>query len=434
MNERSTLRRDNTLLPTRVTCPHCWHRFPPEEINWIAAHSDLVGDPLLGSDAPQRFLPSRFNVEGLAIDVKGVACQLLACPRCHLTVPRAVLEMEPLFVSVLGAPGSGKSYFLASMTWRLRRTLTKYFCTTFSDADPQANLILNGYEEKLFLNSQPDQIVALEKTQLEGDLYETVRFGERSVSYPRPFVFSLRPMEAHPSFHRARQISRAICLYDNAGEHFLPGEYYSPNRPGTDHLAVSRALLFLFDPTQHPRFRQACAGKTKDPQLAKVLWSHRQDQVLLEAVRRIRARTGLGEHDKSNRPLVVVMTKYDAWSALTNNTELRTAMAIRKTPAGIAGLDQLNIKRVSDQLRAIVVDYAPEIVAAAEAFSSDVTYLPVSALGHRPELDEASGALAVRPSQIRPMWAEIPLLYAIQRSVPDLIPVARRVGEPQIAS
>ncbi len=434
MNERSTVRRDNTSLPTRVTCPHCWHRFPPEEIKWIAAHSDLVGDPLLGSDAPQRFLPSRFNVEGLAIDVKGVPCQLLACPRCHLTVPRAVLEMEPLFVSVLGAPGSGKSYFLASMTWRLRRTLTKYFCTTFSDADPQANLILNGYEEKLFLNSQPDQIVALEKTQLEGDLYETVRFGERSVSYPRPFVFSLRPMEAHPSFHRARQISRAICLYDNAGEHFLPGEYYSPNRPGTDHLAVSRALLFLFDPTQHPRFRQACVGKTNDPQLAKVLWSHRQDQVLLEAVRRIRARTGLGEHDKSNRPLVVVMTKYDAWSALTNNTELRTAMAIRKTPAGIAGLDLLNIKRVSDQIRAIVVDYAPEIVAAAEAFSSDVTYLPVSALGHRPELDEASGALAVRPSQIRPMWAEIPLLYAIQRSVPDLIPVARRVGEPQIAS
>src|SRR5580693_7312311 len=118
MNERSAVRRDNTPLPTRVTCPHCWHRFPPEEIKWIAAHSDLAGDPLLGSDAPQRFLPSRFNVEGLAIDVKGVACQLLACPRCHLTVPRAVLEMEPLFVSVLGAPGSGKSYFLASMTWR----------------------------------------------------------------------------------------------------------------------------------------------------------------------------------------------------------------------------------------------------------------------------------------------------------------------------
>ncbi|HXY33745.1 MAG TPA: hypothetical protein VEI07_05920 [Planctomycetaceae bacterium] len=434
MNERSMGRRDNTSLPTRVTCPHCWLRFAPEEIKWIAAHSDLVGDPLLGSDAPQRFLPSRFNVEGLAIDVKGVACHLLACPRCHLTVPRAVLEMEPLFVSVLGAPYSGKSYFLASMTWRLRRTLTKHFCITFADADPQANLILNGYEEKLFLNAQPDQIVALEKTQLEGYLYETVRFGDRSVSYPRPFVFSLRPRETHPSFHRARQISRAICLYDNAGEHFLPGDYYSPNRPGTDHLAVSRALLFLFDPTQHQRFRQACAGKTNDPQFLKALWSHRQDQVLLEAGRRIRAHTGLGEHDKMNRPLIVVMTKYDAWSALMNNMELRTATAIRETQAGIAGLDQLNIQRVSDHIRAILTDCAPEIVAAAEALSSDVTYLPVSALGHRPQVDEASGGLGVRPSQIRPMWAEIPLLCAIQRSVPELIPVARNVGEPQTAS
>jgi hypothetical protein len=320
------------------------------------------------------------------------------------------------------------------MTWRLRRTLTKYFHSTFADADPQANLILNGYEEKLFLNSQPDQLVALAKTQLEGDLYEPVRFGERVVLYPRPFIFSLRPSEGHPNLHRARQISRAVCLYDNAGEHFLPGEYYSANRPGTDHLAVSRALLFLFDPTQHPRFRRACSGKTKDPQMAKVLWSHRQDQVLLEAARRIRAHTGLAEHEKSTRPLLVVTTKYDAWSSLTNNAELRTGWAIRSTQSGIAGLDIANLQRISAQIRSLLAEHAPEIVGAAEAFSSDVTYLPVSSLGHRPELDEASGILGVRPSHIRPMWAEIPLLYAIHRSVADLIPLAKRVEESQMAS
>ena len=263
MSERSTVRRNISPLPPHVTCPHCWQQFAPEDLNWISAHSELTGDPLLGSDAQQRFLPSRFNVEGLAIDVKGVACHQLACPRCHLTVPRALVEMEPLFVSVLGAPGSGKSYFLASMTWRLRRTLAKYFHTTLADADPQANLILNGYEEKLFLNPQPDQLVALDKTQLEGDLYEPVRFGERVVLYPRPFVFSMRPSDGHPHLSRARRISRAVCLYDNAGEHFLPGDFYSANRPGTDHLAVSSALLFLFDPTQHPTFRRAAPARQK---------------------------------------------------------------------------------------------------------------------------------------------------------------------------
>jgi hypothetical protein len=190
----------------------------------------------------------------------------------------------------------------------------------------------------------------------------------------------------------------------------------------------------LFDPTQHPTFRRACAGKTKDPQLSKVLWSHRQDQILLEAARRIRSHTGLAEHEKSTRPLIVVTTKYDAWSVLTNNAELKTSSVIRGTTSGIGGLDVAKLQNVSGQVRQILSECAPEIVAAADAFSSDVTYLPVSSLGHRPVLDEASGMLGVRPSQVRPMWAEIPLLYAIHRSVGALIPLAKRVEESKIAS
>jgi hypothetical protein len=34
-----------------------------------------------------------------------------------------MLEMEPLFLSILGAPASGKSYFLTAMTWQLRQAL-----------------------------------------------------------------------------------------------------------------------------------------------------------------------------------------------------------------------------------------------------------------------------------------------------------------------
>jgi hypothetical protein len=374
-------------------------------------------------------LPSRFDANGSAIDVKGVVCQHLACPRCHLNVPRAVVEMEPLFISILGAPGSGKSYLLASMTWQLRRTLMKHFHLTFADADPQANLILNAYEEKLFLSAQPEQLVTLAKTELEGDLYEAVRFGERIVLYPRPFVFSLRPSETHHHGQNARQLSRAVCLYDNAGEHFLPGDFNSPNRPGTDHLAVSRALLFLFDPTQHPSFRRACAGKSNDPQMAKVVWSHRQDQVLLEAANRIRANTRLPQHEKSTRPLIVVVTKYDAWNSLTNVPELKASWIVRHTDEGIAGIDIQNVQKFSAQVRAILSQLAPEIVAAAEAFSSDVTYMPVSSLGHRPTVDEKSGLLGIRPDQIRPMWAEIPMLYAIHRAVPGMIAAARRVTQ-----
>src|SRR5262245_4297219 len=75
-------------LLSRSTCPHCWTVFPPEDVLWIAGHADLLGDPRLGPDQPQRFLPTRFNLEGNALDARGFVCQGLACPRCHLPVPR----------------------------------------------------------------------------------------------------------------------------------------------------------------------------------------------------------------------------------------------------------------------------------------------------------------------------------------------------------
>ena len=139
-------------LRSRVTCPHCWNEFPPDRALWIAQHPDLVGDPRLGADQPQRFLPTRFNVQGAAIDSRGFACHGLACPNCHLAVPRSMFEMRPMFLSILGSPASGKSYFLAAMTWRLRSVLPKYFAVGFNDADPALNHRLHEYESLQFLN------------------------------------------------------------------------------------------------------------------------------------------------------------------------------------------------------------------------------------------------------------------------------------------
>src|SRR5437667_12620553 len=100
-----------TLL-RRTTCPHCWTKFAPADVLWISRHSDLLGDPRLGREEQQRFLPTRFDLDGNALDAKGFVCQNLACPKCHLSVPRALLETEPLCISILGTPACGKAYSL----------------------------------------------------------------------------------------------------------------------------------------------------------------------------------------------------------------------------------------------------------------------------------------------------------------------------------
>src|SRR5262249_2888946 len=159
------------LLLRRTTCPHCWHSFAPEAVLWVSSHSDLLGDPRLGPEQQQRFLPTRFDVAGNALDSHGLPCTALACPNCHLPVPRGLLEMEPFFVSILGAPGCGKSYLLAAMTWQLRQALARDFLVNFADADLVANGQLIEYEQALFQNARPDQLVPLadliHKTELQ---------------------------------------------------------------------------------------------------------------------------------------------------------------------------------------------------------------------------------------------------------------------------
>jgi hypothetical protein len=57
-----------------TTCPHCWTTFAPEDALWISSHSALRGDQRLGEDALRRFVPSRFNVGGEAVDAQGLPC------------------------------------------------------------------------------------------------------------------------------------------------------------------------------------------------------------------------------------------------------------------------------------------------------------------------------------------------------------------------
>ena len=427
----STSNPSQLVLPlrSRVTCPHCWNEFPPDRALWIAQHPDLVGDPRLGADQPQRFLPTRFDVQGAAIDSRGFACHGLACPKCHLAVPRPMFEMRPLFVSILGSPSSGKSYFLASMTWRLRSGLPRYFAVGFNDADPALNHRLQEYESLQFLNPNQEALVKIAKTEVQGDLYDEVSFGDQNVSYPRPFVFSLLPLDGHPNLQSAANTARTLCVYDNAGESFLPGED-TASSPVTRHLALSRVLMFLFDPTQDMRYRRICSGKTADPQMKERSerlqreGAVRQETILSEAAQRVRRYAGLAQSQKHDRPLIVVVTKFDSWKHLLAGTTLPAVRVINSSNQSAVNLD--GIEQVSKLVRTLLWKISPEIVSAAESFSSQVLYVPVSATGCGPETDPDTGALGFRPKDIKPIWAEVPMLYTLAHWTQGLVPFAKR--------
>ena len=413
-------------IHTSIQCPSCWSEFHPADVLWVSGKVD--GDSLLGVDAKKRFLPSRFDVSGLALDELNEKCQSIACPNCHLTLPRSLCDTWPLFVSILGTPSSGKSYYLASAVWQARQKLAD-FNVDFTDADPVANQIISRYEQKLFLNDTPNELVTIRKTERTGDLYQRVKFSDdREVWFAKPFVFVMRPNAHHPrggGTASVRQHARALCLYDNAGEHFLP-EADSELSPATDHLAISKSLLFVFDPTQHARFREQARLHSSDPQLLPEFSGRRQDEVLQEAAKRIRQKRNMADTDPIEKPLIVIVNKYDVWQSLAPAIDLRKL----KPYANVKGVRYLNhstIEKVSRYIEKLMKKLCPEMHAVARSFSSDVTYIPASPIGASPEQVKAGDGqklLGVRPKNVEPIWSEVPLLYAISKSGSKLISLA----------
>jgi hypothetical protein len=211
-----------------------------------------------------------------------------------------------------------------------------------------------------------------------------------------------------------------VCLYDNAGESFQPGAD-SAAAPVTRHLAHSRALLFVFDPTQDGRFRKAAKIAGSAAQLS------RPEPILQESAARVRRHAGLRQSEKHQRPLIVVLSKFDQWSPLLNDDsppEPLRPLSDHEGPAFAVDMDK--VEHRSRLVREVLRRLCPEIVHAAEGFCEHVIYVPTSAVGYKTETDSKTGQSAIRPADTEPHWVTVPFLYALTATAGGLLPTARR--------
>lgn len=394
-----------------LLCPHCWWRFDYHEILYIAQHDDLYGDPVLGPEERMRFLPSRFTADGRAVDAGGQECPDTACPRCHLFIPKVALFSQPLIISVVGAPSSGKSYLLSTMVWELRRLLPSHFGLAFSDADATTNQVLHGYEKLLFCSPTPNDIVALRKTEEQGELYSAVHIEHMKLWLPKPFFFNLKFQSQHPMAGGPEaQKSYSVVFYDNAGEHFQPGADKAAS-PATRHLVRSDAIFFVFDPTQDPHFRARCAG-VADPQVQDPKVTSQQSVLMTEMIARVRRHTGMNASAKYDKPFFIILHKFDVWKHLVR-PDLRLSPICSSGENFVDELEANEIFSTSFALRTLLMELCPGIVHMAEDFAQQVIYLPVSAFGRNAECMLESGIVGIRPRDIQPVGVAMPVLCVL---------------------
>ncbi len=389
------------------TCPVCWLKFDRGDVMNIAAHASLRGDPVLGEFEMQRFQATRFNDRGVALDPMNIPAPDQACPHCRRKLPPGFLDRPNYIFSIVGAPSSGKSYYLSVLARTLQGALFKNFGIVFRDADPAGNAILNQMISRLFSQATPEDAY-IAKTDLEGELYETLpRYGQK-VKLPKPFIFKLsNPRDPSGDF--------SIVLYDNAGEHFQPGRS-STDSPGAQHIAVASGIFFLFDPLHSPDFLRKL-GTITDPQAAERR-DEQQDVLLAETEVRIKSILGMESSQRISTPLAVLVGKCDTWQHLLGDTPLESAMRDAK-------LDLPALRRNSARIRALLCDVSPAVVANAEAISSEVMFFAISPLGSSPVVftDAAGGRkLGPDPGRIAPIAVEVPTLWILSQIAPGMVP------------
>lgn len=411
------MRDTGVVMPNangELSCPVCWLRFDTGDVMHIAVHDSLRGDPLLGEDAQQRFLATRFNNSGQAIDAMGLPTSEVACPHCRRKLPPSFLAMPHHIISLVGDQSAGKSYFLSVLTKVLPATLYRDFGITFQDSDPTGNAPVNDMRKALFGAQAPAQ-AKLAKTVFEGAMYERLPRQGRMVALPRPFVYTL----AHEDKTREQC---AVIFYDNAGEHFQPGVNIV-EQPGAQHVASAAGIIYLFDPFNSPEFR-ALLKETKDPQIEKPVVDQ-QDIILAEMRARIQSIRNLPHGETIQTPVAFVVGKSDVWLNLLNGTPIKDPLVDGK-------LDNNVVAENSDAVRQLLHRLCPAVVANAEALSTNVMFFAASAFGHTP-LKIGPGEYVPDPSKLQPKQVEVPLVWILSHICPSIfgaLPEMARSASP----
>lgn len=397
-------------IPDEVLCPICWLVSDLGELMHISVDNELKGDSILGADQQQRFLATRFNDLGQALDPSGFPCSDLACPHCRRKLPSGFLETSHRIISLVGDQSAGKSYFLAVLAKVLPATLFRNFNVTFQDGDPQGNAKLNEMKIRLF-GARTPQEARFERTEVNGSMYDRLPRRGKQVLLPKPFTYTLGS-DAAPD----GQVS--LVFYDNSGENFQPG-YDINEYPGAQHVASASGILFLFDPFNSDDFRKRLRNG-KDPQLENPT-TDQQAIILSEMRSRIQKLRHLRSSEKIDTPLAMLIGKCDAWMHLLGENALQN-------PIRDGWLDSVALQHNSRVVRSLLMEICPSVVGNAESLSKEVLFFAVSSFGHTPvqTVNEKTKArhISPDPTQLRPIFVEVPVLWLLSKFCQHFVPIS----------
>lgn len=385
-------------------CPSCRENFSTSAALAVATHPFLIGDHILGAEEMKRFEPTQYTPRRQVLDELGSICTEYACPYCHHKLPPFFEQTLPHHIAIIGAPGSGKTYYQAALIHQLERELPRDFGIQYRDADPESNAAISNMRIRVFYSTTAEEFRE-GRTFMRGNLRKQVWRNNAYELFPRPFVYTLnKDKSAHSlvfyntgNYKKATQ--QAVALFEK------------------NKIRESDALFYLFDPTLDPAFREVMGNNTPQSAMPFV----QQAQQLADIETQLRTTLHLPPGEKIQAPLAVIVTKSDEWKHLLGPEALLPVVRNGR-------FKPENVKRNSARIRDLLFKIVPEICMNAEAISDQVCYFAVSAFGSQPEsfIDDFTGEVYISPvgGKLAPMHVTDPALWMLHMADSNLIPEA----------
>lgn len=269
-----------SLPPRHILCPHEFRTFPTWELRFRDRDGKLHSqrNKWLRRGTYLLWPPRRLKLP------KGEVCTKKVCPLCEGDLPDTSGIQKDIVIGLIGAKGSAKSHYVATLVNRLQNEVGIDFSASLRGLNQQTlKTYTEHYYDPLFKN------------------HMELRATQEGIS--PPLIYSLRiGGELWGKPKQSRSVTLVLC--DTAGENFTIEKWDLAQR--TPYLNVVKSLIFLVDPLQWEAVRQQVGSNVILPDIVM------DPTTILQEVSTEFLSRGLARDGRVRTPVALTLTKFDA--------------------------------------------------------------------------------------------------------------------------
>ncbi len=357
----------------KILCPFCFNEFSENKVLYRCFSasckqdaSDSVIDKMKSKtgEIPRHIIANPKAKKGICkCDKCGKPTSTKVCPNCTHDLPGNILESPTKIISIVGAKGSGKSYFVGTFLMKVMEDGI-FARPPLSAACRWLEKCQDEYENRF--KSPIDSRKPLPGTNLVDDLIR---------EYP--------PLLMEISRKQSGSIkANTFSFFDAAGENFEDPAILT--QVGA-YLGHSVAIIVILDPWQLPKLEAAFNSVGFKSNHSEKKYSEIIDNTIMI----IRNQMGLPK-GKINIPLCLCISKWDLVTKVPNLISPDYTIAHQD----MSNYDKDFIDTASEELKDFLVNYEPNLINTVEQNFETTKYFAFSAWGFSNEESTGSPVIA----------------------------------------